>query len=88
MTKSGKLNIDEDVFFGTLISLTRQQNFRSAWSFLESNVDPEHVRIYDAGVLLQHLSNEYGDIGILKDECTLKKDLDRKVSQVVSHLMG
>ncbi len=88
MTKSGILNVDEEVFFGTLISLTRKQNFRSAWTFLENNADPDNVRIYDAGVLLQHLSNEYGDIGSLKDECSLKQDLNRKVNQVVSHLMG
>jgi hypothetical protein len=78
---------DEDHFFSTLVSLTRQKHFRSAWQFLQSNVDPQNIRVYDAGVALQSLSNEFGDIGDLKDECLLRKDLERKVSQVIKLLI-
>ena len=89
MTKSGILHLeDEDGFFGTLIGLAQQQHFRTAWKYLSTNIDPEHVRVYEAGVLLQDLSNQYGDIGLLKDECHLKQTLDRKVERIVSHLRG
>lgn len=85
--KTGKLNLDdEDSLIGTLINLTHQNKFRSAWSFLQTNVDPEHIRVYDAGVVLQNLSNEYGDIGLLKDDCVLKRDLEMKARQVIKLL--
>jgi hypothetical protein len=85
-TTSGILQVDEDIFFGTLISLTRQKNFRSAWTYLQNNVPAEHTRVYDAGVLLEQLSNHYGDIGSLRDDCILKSELEHKVNQVISHL--
>lgn len=81
------LSLDEDALIGTLISLTLQKQFRTAWNFLESNVDPRHIRVQDAGILLQGLSQNYGDIGNLKDECLLKKELELKVEQVVKLLV-
>jgi hypothetical protein len=86
--KIGKLSFeDEDILIPTLISLTQHKKFRSAWGYLQTNVDPEHIRVYDAGVVLQNLSNEYGDIGDLKDDCVLKRDLEMKVRQVIKLLM-
>lgn len=79
-------NFDEDMIFGTLISLSQQQRFRSAWAFLKQNINTEHPRVYNAGIILQHLSNQYGDIGRIKDECVLKFELDRNVEQLVAHL--
>ena len=79
--KTGKLKIeDEDVFIATLAEHTKQKQFRTAWNFLEQNVDPQHVRIYDAGVLLQQLSDEVGNIGNLKDDCQLQRRLDFQAS--------
>lgn len=85
--KTGQLNIDEDVVLQTLVGLVQCKKFRSAWEFLRSNADPEHFRFYNAGVVLQHLSNQYGDIGDLKDECFLQKELDRHASKVVELLI-
>lgn len=88
MPKTQDLNLqDTETFFDTLISLTRTQKFRTAWTFLENNVDPDNTRVYDAGVLLQDLSNNYGDIGPIHDECVLRKELNIKVNQVISHLI-
>lgn len=88
MAKTGLFQVqDEDVFFGTLVSLAQQNQFRTAWNHLISNVDPEHTRVYDAGVILQNLSNQYGDIGAIKDECILKQNLNSQVDKVVKLLM-
>ena len=90
MTKTGYLNVpngDEEAFFGTLVGLTQRQQFRTAWNHLRNNVDPEHVRVYDAGVMLEKLSNEFGDIGNLKDDCQLKRQLNAQVNKVVKMLM-
>lgn len=88
MAKTGIFQVqDEEVFFGTLVSLAQKNQFRTAWNHLRNNVDPEHTRVYDAGVILQNLSNEYGDIGTIKDECLLKKNLNNQVDKVVKLLM-
>jgi hypothetical protein len=79
-------HIDEDMIFGTLISLSQQQRFRSAWTFLKQNINPDHPRVYNAGIILQHLSNQYGDIGKLKDDCVLRFELTRNVEQLIAHL--
>lgn len=85
---SNRLNLDdEDSFVGTLINLTQQKSFRSAWNLLEANVNPNNIRIYDAGVVLQSLSNEYGDIGEIRDECLLKKKIDIEVTRVIKLLL-
>jgi len=81
------LSTDEDSFIGTLIALTKQKQFRTAWTYLEKNVDPNHVRVHDAGIILQNLSNYYGDIGKIQDECILRKELEQKVQQVIQLLM-
>ena len=73
---NSELYIDEDSFIGTLMTLASKKQYRSAWTFLSNNVSPDDTRIHDAGILLEHLSNEYGDIGDLKDECQLKRKLD------------
>ena len=77
MTKLEHLGVeDEEAFIGTLVNLALRHQFRTAWNYLETNVDPDNIRIYDAGVLLQQLSNEVGDIGEIKDECILKSKLE------------
>lgn len=88
MVKTGKIQIpDEDIFFGTLVSLAQKNQFRTAWNHLINNIDPEHSRVYDAGVILQNLSNEFGDIGPIKDECLLRKNLNNQVEKVIKLLM-
>ena len=87
MAINTNLSVDEDSLIGTLISLTLQKQFRTAWSFLENNIDPRHIRVQDAGILLQGLSHNYGDIGNLKDECLLKKELQVKAEQVIKLLV-
>lgn len=84
--KTQPLNIDMDLVLQTLVGLIQCKKFRSAWNFLKSNADPEHFKFYNAGVVLQHLSNQYGDIGDLKDECFLQKELDRHASKVLELL--
>ena len=87
MPNTGNMNLeDEDSFIGTLMGLVNQKQFRTAWKFLETNVDPNHIRVHDAGILLENLSNEYGDIGILRDECLLKKNLEVQATQVIKLL--
>lgn len=78
-----KFNLDEDSFIGTLMTLTTKKYYRSAWTYLSNNVNPDHTRVHDAGILLEHLSNEYGDIGDLKDECTLGKKLDMQSNLII-----
>lgn len=78
---------EEEVLIGTLVSLTRQKHFRAAWDYLTSNVPPNSTRIKDAGIVLQDLSNHYGDIGNLKDDCLLRKELEQKVERVVALLV-
>lgn len=84
--KTNELNIDEDLVLQTLINLVQCKQFRSAWTFLKSNADPDHFKFYNAGVVLQHLSNQYGDIGDLKDECFLQKELDHHANKVIELL--
>lgn len=84
--KTQPLNIDMDLVLQTLVGLIQCKKFRSAWNFLKSNADPEHFKFYNAGVVLQHLSNQYGDIGDLKDECFLQKELDRHALKVLELL--
>lgn len=84
--KTGRVDLeDEDALIGTLVNLTRQKNFRSAWTYLQKNIDPQHIRVYDAGVLLQQLSNEYGDIE-LKEDCHLRKVLDAQSNLIIKLL--
>ena len=78
---------NEEEIVGTLVGLTQRKFFRSAWNFLENNIDKNETRIHDAGVLLEDLSNEYGDIGELKDECRLKHKLELDVNQVLKFLV-
>jgi len=83
-----QLNSDEEeVLIGTLIGLTKQKNFRTAWDFLINNIPPNSTRVKDAGIVLQDLSNHYGNIGNLKDECLLRKELEQKVERVISLLV-
>lgn len=70
----------------TLVGLTQRKMFRSAWSLLQSNINLQDTRIHDAGIILQDLSNEYGDIGEL-DDCRLRKKLELKVNQVLKFLI-
>lgn len=84
--KTGPLNGDVDLVLQTLVSLVQCKKFRSAWNFLRNNADPEHFRFYNAGVVLQHLSNLYGDIGDLPDECFLQKELDGHALKVIELL--
>lgn len=84
--KTGDLGIDVEFVVQSLVSMTKLKHFRSAWEFLKNNGDPEHVRFYNAGVVLQHLSNQYGDIGNLKDECLLQHELDRHSSKIIELL--
>lgn len=86
MAKIEKISIDEDTIVSNLLSLCQQHCFRSAWTFLSNNTDPEHVRFFDAGVVLQHLSNTYGDI-ILKDDCFLKKELEAQTTRITQLLI-
>ena len=81
-----QLNMDEDSFIGTLMTLATKKQYRSAWTYLINNIDSNHIRIHDAGILLEHLSNEYGDIGDIKDECFLKKKLDIQSNLIVKLL--
>lgn len=84
--KTSLLQVDDSVL-DTLISLAQAKRFRAAWEFIRNNADVEHSRFYNASVLLQHLSNQYGDIGNLKDECILQKELDRQATRVVDSLL-
>ena len=78
---------NEDEIVGTLVGLTQRKLFRSAWSFLQNNVSIQETRVKDAGIIIEDLSNEYGDIGDLKDDCRLKKKLEIDVNQVLKFLL-
>jgi len=85
--KSDPIQGDVNFIIDNLVQLVQVKLFRSAWSFLISNADPEHALFYNAGVVLQHLSNQYGDIGELKDECFLKKELESHSTKVIQFLV-
>ena len=83
---NNNLNLDEDSFIGTLMMLATKKLYRTAWTYLSNNISPDNTRIHDAGILFEHLSNEYGDIGDLKDDCLLKKKLDMQSNLIIKLL--
>ena len=79
-------NLDLDSFIGNVTNLISKKMFRTAWTYITSNVDPDDVRIRDTGILIEQLSNEYGDIGELKDDCILRKKLSMQVNMIIKLL--
>ena len=69
-----------------LIAHIEKKQFRTAENFLKNNINNNDPRIAPANILIENLSNMYGDIGELKDECFLRKDLDSK-SQTIINLL-
>lgn len=71
----------------TLVGIVKERNFRTAWTLLSKNIPSSNVRVKDAGIELQNLSNLYGDIGNIKDDCVLRRELEQKVERIVALLV-
>lgn len=76
-----------EAIIDSLVGLVQRKLFRSAWNLLQNNLNLQDTRIHDAGVMIENLSNEYGDIGDLKDDCHLKRKIELDVNQVLKFLV-